>query len=292
MGLTARIHGARVGTWFTWVAFMHGTFAFSFLTLLSMALLSGCSEKDLERPTLRLATTTSTRDSGLLDRLLPVFESAHACRVDVIAVGTGAALRLGESGDADILIVHAPAAERAFVEGDEGIDRRVFMSNHFRILGPEQDPAKIRGMLPMEALARLASTNARFVSRGDDSGTHKREVLLRDGRDVRAWPALIESGQGMGATLRMADELRAYLLCDAGSYLAQADSINLVSLVPEHSMLENPYSVIRLRSSRRPALSDAFADFLTGSEAQKLIESFRIDGAIAFKPLTMAHRDD
>ena len=181
---------------------------------------------------LRLATTTSTRDSGLLDQLLPVFEEAHHCRVDVIAVGTGAALKLGESGDVDVVMVHARTAEEAFMQAQHGIRHEEFMYNDFVLLGPENDPAEIRGMEPIAAMKRIATRKHRFVSRGDDSGTHKREMSLWKQAKVKSgWREYLECGQGMGPTLVIANNQIGYTLADMGTFLNLGKRIDLVPLV-------------------------------------------------------------
>ena len=238
---------------------------------------------------LRLATTTSTRDSGLLERLLPVYEESASVRVDVIAVGTGAALKIGQAGDADVLIVHARQAELEFVERGYGRRREDLMFNYFVILGPRKDPAGILGMSPPAALARLRERGARFISRGDDSGTHKREMALwNEIGGLQAWPDYLESGQGMGATVIIADEKRAYVLSDEGSFAKCESRVDLVSLVGPQETLRNPYGVIVVdpeRSSTAGAgLADSFADFLISSRAQAIIGDYEIDGRRLFHP--------
>ncbi|NIP86547.1 MAG: solute-binding protein [Planctomycetales bacterium] len=246
---------------------------------------------------LRLATTTSVRDSGLLERLLPVFEKRHRCQVDVIAVGTGAALRLGAAGDADALLVHAPAAEEAFLAAGHASGRTPLMYNYFAILGPPHDPARIRGRPPVEALQRIAAGQFRFLSRGDDSGTHQRELVLWQQAEGRPpWDAYLASGQGMGATLVMADEMQAYVLTDQGTYLNFQDHIDLVPLTPPSEALKNTYSVLTVSAGKHPAipadLARQLAQFLISPEAQQRIENYRVAGQQLFWPQRPALRPE
>jgi tungstate transport system substrate-binding protein len=232
---------------------------------------------------LRLATTTSTRDSGLLDVLLPVFERASGCRVDVVAVGTGAALQLGEAGDADVVLVHARQAEEAFVQAGHGVRHEEFMFNDFVLLGPEQDPAQIRGADPAAALAKIAAAGAVFLSRGDDSGTHKREMGLWAEAGLQPdWDGYLEVGQGMGPTLIMADEKQGYVLADRGTYLHFRDKVQLVPLSGPAAGLRNPYAVITVNPEKHQKinapLAEAFVDFLISGPAQQLIADYRVAG--------------
>ncbi len=239
---------------------------------------------------LRLATTTSTDNSGLLDVLLPPFERATGCKVDVIAVGTGKALRLGRNGDVDVVMVHAPRAEKAFVAEGYGVDRTRIMHNDFVIVGPAQDPAGVRGAgSAADALKRIADARAVFISRGDDSGTHKKEKALWKAAGLAprgTWYR--EAGQGMGAVLRMADELRAYTLADRGTYLAMKDKLDLVILYAGDPALMNPYHVIAVNPERHPhvnyALARRFIAYLTGREAQGIIAGYRVGGEQLFVP--------
>ncbi len=247
------------------------------------------------RGVLRLATTTSTQDSGLLDVLIPIFQRQQKCRVDVVAVGTGAALKLGEAGDMDVLLVHARAAEDAFMGAEHGIRREEVMFNYFEILGPPGDPAGTRGVGPATALQRIASGRHRFVSRGDDSGTHKREVKLWEqcgsfpGRRRPEWGQYVESGQGMGATLVMADQMGAYVLTDHGTYLKFKHKIGLRPLVTSSERLRNPYGVIVVNPRKHPrvnvGLARAFADFMMSRRAQEIIRDYKFEGERLFYPL-------
>ncbi|MCL4113291.1 UNVERIFIED_CONTAM: hypothetical protein GTU68_007621, partial [Idotea baltica] len=238
---------------------------------------------------LRLATTTSTHDSGLLVRLIPPFERSHHCRVDVIAVGTGAALKLGEDGDADVLVVHAESAEKAFMEAGHGIRRESFMFNHFVLLGPNDEVAKPEQSSVIEMLRRIADTKAVFISRGDDSGTHKRELSLwrTAGSRPQDWEGYLETGQGMGATLRIADEKRGYVLADHGTYLRMQDKFDLMPLTVRSAELKNVYSVITVdpgkNSKIHGQLADAWVDFLISTEAQRIINTYQVSGQELFK---------
>ena len=229
-----------------------------------------------------LATTTSTRDAGLLDSLLPVFERETRYHVKVIAVGSGQALAMGRRGDADVVLSHAPEAERVLVDSGYFVRRRLVMHNEFLVVGPAADPAGLRGLSDaVAALRRLVERRAPFVSRGDQSGTHQREQLLwkrtgiapptRDG-----W--YVESGQGMGATLQLADEKRAYTLTDRATYLAWRDKLQLVPMVEGDSLLYNVYHVLELnpKNAARVNLTGgrALADFFVAPETQALIAGF------------------
>jgi tungstate transport system substrate-binding protein len=258
---------------------------------LALLLPAGCQRGS--QGVLRLATTTSVRDSGLLNELLPHFERENNCRVDVIAVGTGAALKLGEAGDADVVLVHARDAEDAFLAAGHGTRREEFMVNHFVLLGPPDDPAGVRGSDPAEALRKIARADQRFVSRGDDSGTHKREQALWQAAGGRPeWQGYVESGQGMGATLVMADEKHAYTLADQGTYLKFKKKIDLVSLLPPSPRLRNPYSVIAVNPQRHKGvnarLAGAFIEFLIAPATQRRIAEYKVAGQQLFRPTRLA----
>ena len=228
-----------------------------------------------------LATTTSTRDAGLLDSLLPLFERQTRFHVKVIAVGSGQALAMGRRGDADVVLSHAPEAERALVDSGYFVRRRLVMHNEFLVVGPAADPAGVRGLTDaIAAFRRIAAAHAAFVSRGDQSGTHQREQQLwklaagsapRDG-----W--YVESGQGMGATLQLADEKRAYTLTDRATYLAWRDKLQLVPMVEGDSLLYNVYHVLELNPKNAArvnlAAGRALAEFFVAAETQALIAGF------------------
>lgn len=227
--------------------------------------------------TLILATTTSTQDSGLLDELLPAFTEATGWAVKPVAVGSGQAIEMGRRGEADVLLVHSPAAEEEYVaEGTAG-RRLLVMHNDFVLLGPEDDPAGVRGLPVDEAMRRIAETQAVFVSRGDESGTHSRELSLWEEAGVTPGaPWYQETGQGMGATLRVAAEKGGYTLADRGTYLTQ--SAGLAVLVEGDPGLLNVYHVIEVteRAGERvqPEGAAAFADWITGQDAQRRIGEF------------------
>jgi len=242
--------------------------------------------------TLVLATTTSTYDSGLLDVLVPPFEEANDCRVDTVAVGTGQALSLGRAGDADVLLVHAPAAELQFMEEGHGLRRHPVMFNDFIIAGPPGDPAGVASTASAaEALARLAEAGERgaalFISRGDDSGTHKKELALWAGAGIEPNPTWYhESGSGMGDTLRMAAERGAYTLSDRATYLAlfgpgAGDGGRLAVAFEGDPVLHNPYHVIIVNADAHPSvnarLAWEFAGYLLSDEARTIIETFGMD---------------
>ena len=235
-----------------------------------------------QSPDVILATTTSTRDAGLLDSLLPVFERQTRYRVKVIAVGSGQALAMGRRGDADVVLSHAPEAERVLVDSGYFVRRRLVMHNEFLVVGPASDPAGLRGLSDaVAAFRRLAERRAPFVSRGDQSGTHQREQLLWKRTGMTAPPRdgwYVESGQGMGATLQLADEKRAYTLTDRATYLAWRDKLQLVPMVEGDSLLYNVYHVLELNSKNaaRANLTGgrALADFFVAPETQALIAGF------------------
>ncbi len=261
--------------------------------ILLLSVPMGCStdidKRPNSRPVLRLATTTSTRDSGLLDELVPPFEQQTGARVDVIAVGTGKALKLGEAGDVDVVLVHAREAEDAFMRAGHGVRREDVMYNQFVLVGPANDPANVRGRSAVDALRRIARSQSTFLSRGDDSGTHKRERQLWREAGLRPdWGDYIESGQGMGVTLIMADQMNAYTLTDEGTYLRFRDKIELVPLVDSSEDLHNPYGVIAVNPAKNDRiqrkLANQFIDYLIADRTQQRIAGFRVAGEPLFHP--------
>ena len=247
-------------------------------------LLTACQSQS-EPQQLTIATTTSTNDSGLMDYLLPEFEEKYDAKVDVIAVGTGQALALGESGDVDAVLVHARPLEDKFVADGYGVNRKDVMYNDFIILGPADDPAGIAGMESVaEALARIAATGSPFVSRGDNSGTHVKEMALWEMAGVKpAGDWYLSVGQGMGATLTVADEQQAYTLSDRGTYLKRlSEGIDLEIMVEGDPPLNNPYGVIMVNPERFPDvnadLAQKFVDWLTSPETQEAINAYRVNG--------------
>jgi tungstate transport system substrate-binding protein len=222
-----------------------------------------------QKPDVLLATTTSTRDAGLLDSLLPLFEAKTGYKVRVVAVGSGQALEMGRRGDADVVLTHAPDAERVLMDSGYFINRRIVMHNDFLIVGPVEDPARVRGSTnAMDALRHIANTQGPFVSRGDRSGTHILEQKLW--KPHGRW--YIESGQGMAATLQMADQKHAYTLTDRATYLAWRDRLQLVPLVEGDTLLFNVYHVMEARQGGTGAR--ALAEFLVSPSAQAVIGRF------------------
>lgn len=247
-------------------------------------LVAGCGSEPKPdsdgRSEIVLATTTSTEDSGLLDALVPAFERANpGHRVRFVAVGTGQALALGRRRDADAVLVHAPDAEEEFVREGHGFDRRPVMRNEFVIVGVAADPAGLRGATTAAgAFARIARAQAEFVSRGDDSGTHKRERAIWRAAEISPegeW--YLDAGQGMGEVLTIADERGAYTLTDRGTYLAMRDVLRLVVLFEGDPVLDNPYHVIAVTGARNPEGARRFIDWITGPQAQALIGSFGVE---------------
>ena len=237
---------------------------------------------------LRLATTTSTVNSGLLAKLLPPFEMVNDCKVDVIAVGTGKAIKLGETGDVDVIMVHARNKEDMFVNAGYGVDRRDVMYNDFVILGPANDPAGIKGSKSAtKALARIAVSNSTFVSRGDDSVTHSREKQLWQKAGITpAGDWYLEAGRGMGEVIVMAGERQGYTMSDRGTYIAYSEKTPLKIVVEGDEGLFNPYGVIIVNPARHThvkfELAKKFLDYLTSHQAKELITGFRKNGKQLF----------
>src|SRR2546425_6524664 len=231
--------------------------------------------------TVILSTTTSTQDSGLLDVLEPIYERQTGLTLKTVSVGTGQALALAARGEADVVLVHAPPLERKYVEESKLTKRRLVMVNDFIVVGPESDPARIRGeKRAADALAKIAAAGARFVSRGDKSGTHVLEQSLWKQAGVTpAAPWYIESGQGIGATLGLADDRRAYTLTDRATYLAFSKRVALKPLVEGDRALFNVYSVMEVNSGPRvnAAGGKAFADFMLAPATQAAIKAVGIE---------------
>ena len=239
-----------------------------------------------------LSTTTSTVDSGLLDDLIPLFEKKTGFRVKTIAVGTGQALAMGEKGEADVLLVHAPASEKKLVDTGVVINYQLVMHNDFIIVGPVADPAKIKGKTAADAYKAIDTSGAIFVSRGDDSGTHKKELSLWKDANVvlTGKPWYQESGQGMGATLLMASEKAGYTMTDRATYLAQKANVKLEILSEGDKPLLNIYHVMQVNPEKfskvNTAGAKAFVEFMIAPETQKAIGEFGKDkyGASLFFP--------
>jgi tungstate transport system substrate-binding protein len=266
----------------------------TFLVAVIMLAAALCASAEVR---LKLATTTSTDNSGLLQVLLPPFEEMFDARVDVIAVGTGKALALGMNGDVDIVLVHARSAEDQFVKDGYGVNRRDVMYNDFIILGPADDPAGVKGMKNASAaLKTISAKEVPFASRGDDSGTHKREKSLWD--EIGMAPAgdwYMETGQGMGTTLQVADEKQAYTIADRGTYLAYKDKISLGILVEgDTKRLANPYGVIAVNPAKHAHANYVYAmaliGWLTSVEGQKIIGEYKRFGELLFYPTVVCSK--
>jgi tungstate transport system substrate-binding protein len=235
-------------------------------------------------PDVILSTTTSTQDSGLLDVLLPMFEKQTGYKVKSIAVGSGQAMVMGERGEADVLLVHAPDSEKKYMEAGHGADRKLVMHNDFIIVGPGADPAKIKGeKLAVEALKKIAQARAVFISRGDNSGTHQLEMKLwtTASLDTKGQTWYQQTGQGMGATLNVAAEKNGYTISDRATYLANVKNVKLEILVEGDRALLNIYHVITVNPRKSDKINAegarAFADFIVAKDAQDAIARFGVD---------------
>tara|TARA_Y100000782_G_scaffold115627_1_gene162823 strand:- start:44324 stop:45175 length:852 start_codon:yes stop_codon:yes gene_type:complete len=241
-----------------------------------------------EEKIIRLATTTSTYNSGLLDKLLPEFEKTHNAKVQVIAVGTGKALRMGQAGDVDVVMTHAPKSEKAFVDGGFGVHPKSVMYNDFVIVGPAEDPAQIQGAADVtKALQAIAATDSQFISRGDDSGTHKKELSLWATTSAgKQFSNYKEVGQGMGKVLQMADELKGYTMTDRGTWLAYESRLQLKLLVEGDKRLFNPYQIIQVNPELHKGLNvegaKELSDWFVSSKGQQMINDFRINEKALF----------
>jgi len=250
--------------------------------------------------TVILSTTTSTQDSGLLDALIPAFERQSGYSVKTIAVGTGQALALAARGEADVTLAHAPAQEKKYVAEGKMQNRRLVMYNDFLVIGPEADPAKIRGEKSVvAALKRIADAQARFVSRGDKSGTHTLELALWKAAGITPGaPWYIESGQGMGATLGIANDRQGYTLTDRATMLAFSKRVDLKPMVEGDKLLLNIYSVMEVNPANGPKVNaaggKAFADFMLAPETQGIIKTFGVDkfGQPLFVPIAGKKDED
>ena len=246
------------------------------LTLsLSLGLTTGFAEERL-----KVSSTTSTDNTGLFNALNPPFENRFGCRVDVVAVGTGKALKIGEMGDSDVVFVHSRPAEDKFVAAGHGVNRRDVMYNDFIIIGPAKDPAGMRGTKDAKkTLAAIARAGASFISRGDDSGTHKKEKSLWKKAGMKPegkWYS--EAGQGMGAVIQIANEKLAYTLADRGTYLAYKNKVALEIICEGDPDLFNPYGIIAVNPAKHPhvnyVLAIAYIGWVTSPEGQNIIREF------------------
>ena len=260
------------------------------VVILMMALPGMAADK-----VLMMATTTSTDNTGLLDDLAPHFTKATGIELKWTSVGTGKALKMGENCDVDVLLVHAPPAEKAYVEKGFGVNRREIMYNDFVIIGPESDPAGIKGMNVVDALGAVRAKKAVFASRGDNSGTNKKELALWEATGTAVpekedW--YVQTGQGMLATINIAAERNGYTMTDRGTYIKYADTMKgnppLKVLVEQDQILMNQYSVLAINPKRcanaKFDLAMAFSDWMAGAEAQGLIRDFKLLGKPLFVP--------
>lgn len=261
------------------------------LVLVILCQLLGCTKSaTTPHDELLVATTTSTRDSGLIDRLTPVFEKKYSIKIRWIAVGTGKALELGRLGEVDAILVHSESDELEFMEQGHGVRREPIMYNYFELLGPPADPAGIRDQLPPLGLKRIRESEALMVSRGDQSGTHKREQFLWNlVGGSSEWEGRVETGQGMGESLVIADQKQAYILCDRGTYLSMRSKIQLVPLAQKSVELRNPYGFICIAPQKNDRINrvaaDQLADFLISPMGQAVIANHQVDNEPLFHPL-------
>ncbi len=275
---------------------------FTILFVLFLALMTACSNsstnnadekpedsaepktEEVETTDLILATTTSTQDSGLLDVLIPIFEEQHPYKVKPIAVGTGQALEMGVNGEADTLLTHAPASEQPLVDNGDVLNYQQVMYNDFVITGPTSDPAGVKGLSTKEALTKIFETESVFVSRGDDSGTHKKELELWKAADLdpAEHGAYVETGQGMGNSLQVAAEKQGYILTDRATYLAQKDNLgDFEVLVEGDENLLNIYHVMEVNPDKNDKINaegaKAFVEFMVNEETLKTIAEFGME---------------
>ncbi len=248
-----------------------------------LLLLSACTTSDLDQSIL-LISTTSTQDSGLLDVLLPAFTEQTGYQVNLVATGSGQAVKIAEEGNADVILLHSPAAEKEFMGRGFGIDRRLVMHNDFVIVGPASDPASVHARpTAVDAFKAVFASASTFVSRGDESGTHVKELFLwkQAGLDPTGQDWYLETGQGQGATLSIASEKQGYAITDRGTFLAYQANVDLVILFENDPVLLNVYHVITVNPEKWPHVNvqgaQAFADFVTSSEGQQIIREYGLE---------------
>ncbi len=251
---------------------------------LAVLIIMAWSPAQAQQKNIILATTTSTQDSGLLDVLIPIFEKKTGYFVKTIAVGSGQAMAMGQKGEADVLLVHSPAAEKKFMAEGYGVNRRLVMHNDFIIVGPAEDPARIKGSKSTpEAFKKIASAGALFLSRGDNSGTNAKEKdvwkVSKINPEGQKWYQ--QTGLGMGQTLNVTSEKRGYTLADRGTYLALKKNLGLSILMEGDVILLNIYHVIEINPAKWPKINvaggKAFADFMVAKETQEIIKTFGVD---------------
>ena len=252
------------------------------ILLVLFVVLSACTTP--QSKDLLLVSTTSTQDSGLLDVLLPAFESQSGYRVRLVATGSGQALKIGEQGNADVILLHSPAAEEVFIANGFGVDRRLVMNNDFVIVGPPSDPASLRTQPTLDSVFEsIYSSASVFVSRGDESGTNVKELAIwKDaGLDPHGQSWYIETGQGQGNTLSIASEKDGYALVDRGTFLAYRSNLNLEILFEGDPFLVNVYHVLTVNPEKWPGVNlegaKAFSDFITSPEGQRIISEFGVE---------------
>jgi tungstate transport system substrate-binding protein len=274
------------------------TKVFSLISVLLLILMTACSSSEtnnaeeldtindansseVEVTDLILATTTSTQDSGLLDELIPMFEGENPYNVKTVAVGTGQALEMGVKGEADVLLTHAPASEQELVDNGDVHNYQQVMYNDFVVVGPSADPAETKGLSVAEAFINIFNAKASFVSRGDDSGTHKKELQLWEGASLTPSEneAYLETGQGMGNSLQVAAEKQGYILTDRATYLAQQDTLgDFQVLVEGDENLLNIYHVMEVNAEKNDMINadgaNAFVEFMVDEDTQNLIAEF------------------
>lgn len=259
-------------------------FTFVLLAIFTL-LLSACGSDAPANPDLILATTTSTQDSGLLDVLIPMFEKQTGYKVKTVAVGSGEAIKMGQEGNADVLLVHSPAAEATFMSDGWGKERSLIMHNDFIVVGPAADPAKVKGLKPVDAFKAIAAASAPFATRADKSGTSTKELGIWKKAEIdpaTAKPAwYLETGQGMGPTLTIASEKGAYTLTDRATFLANKDKLQLEILVEKDNSLLNVYHVITVDIAKWSKVNysgaTAFLKFMTAPATQEVIGKFGVD---------------
>ena len=256
-------------------------FVFTMIVLLSAPEMNAIQA---QQKNIILATTTSTQDSGLLDVLLPIFEKKTNYFVKTIAVGSGQAMAMGQKGEADVLLVHSPDAEKKFIAEGYGINRRLIMHNDYIIVGPSNDPSKIKGLKSSsEAFKKISSEKTLFMSRGDNSGTHAKEksIWKTAGINPEEGKWYQQTGLGMGQTLNVAAEKKGYTLADRGTYLALKKNLNLDILVKGDAILLNIYHVIEVNPNKWPKVNaagaKAFSEFMVSKEAQEVIKNFGVE---------------